>query len=297
MQPRLGRPREAARVPTPPASTACRSACSRCGRTCCVALGRTHDPDNVARAVDGARDAGIDRVNLDLIYGTPGESDRRLGGHARRRARARARARERVRAHRRARHAARQGGRGRRACRARRRRPGDEVRARRRPPRRRRARLVRGLELGPARARSAATTSSTGRAATTPPSGAPPTGTRPADGRAAAGGTSARPSATSTRSAAGTTPRPGDEALDADGPASRAADPRAPHPHGIKLAAAAADPSEWPRCIDELATVGLLDRGRGDRVVLTRRGRLLANEVTARLLGALDQPPAAAGTR
>ncbi len=39
-----------------------------------VALGRTHDPDNVARAVDAARAAGIRRVNLDLIYGTPGES-------------------------------------------------------------------------------------------------------------------------------------------------------------------------------------------------------------------------------
>ncbi len=38
------------------------------------ALNRTHDPDNVTRAVDDARDAGITRVNLDLIYGTPGES-------------------------------------------------------------------------------------------------------------------------------------------------------------------------------------------------------------------------------
>ena len=37
-------------------------------------LGRTHDPDNVVRSVDAARDAGIDRVNLDLIYGTPGET-------------------------------------------------------------------------------------------------------------------------------------------------------------------------------------------------------------------------------
>ncbi|MBK5287901.1 MAG: radical SAM family heme chaperone HemW [Acidimicrobiia bacterium] len=37
-------------------------------------LGRTHDPDNVVRAVDAARNAGIRRVNLDLIYGTPGET-------------------------------------------------------------------------------------------------------------------------------------------------------------------------------------------------------------------------------
>ncbi len=37
-------------------------------------LGRTHDPDNVVRACDAARAAGITRVNVDLIYGTPGES-------------------------------------------------------------------------------------------------------------------------------------------------------------------------------------------------------------------------------
>jgi len=39
-----------------------------------AALGRTHDPDNVVRAVEAARRAGIDNVNLDLIYGTAGES-------------------------------------------------------------------------------------------------------------------------------------------------------------------------------------------------------------------------------
>ncbi|MGZ6999047.1 MAG: radical SAM family heme chaperone HemW [Acidimicrobiia bacterium] len=38
------------------------------------ALNRTHVPANVGRAVDAARAAGIERVNLDLIYGTPGES-------------------------------------------------------------------------------------------------------------------------------------------------------------------------------------------------------------------------------
>src|SRR6476661_5415110 len=36
-------------------------------------LERTHDPANVARAVDAARSAGL-QVSLDLIYGTPGES-------------------------------------------------------------------------------------------------------------------------------------------------------------------------------------------------------------------------------
>ncbi|MCJ7670783.1 MAG: radical SAM family heme chaperone HemW, partial [Acidimicrobiia bacterium] len=39
-----------------------------------AALGRTHDPANVTRAVALARDAGFSTFNLDLIYGTPGES-------------------------------------------------------------------------------------------------------------------------------------------------------------------------------------------------------------------------------
>ena len=38
-----------------------------------AALGRTHDPANVERAVQLARAAGFERINLDLIYGTPGE--------------------------------------------------------------------------------------------------------------------------------------------------------------------------------------------------------------------------------
>jgi oxygen-independent coproporphyrinogen-3 oxidase len=37
-------------------------------------LGRTHNPDNVRRAVDAARAAGFERFNLDLIYGAAGES-------------------------------------------------------------------------------------------------------------------------------------------------------------------------------------------------------------------------------
>ena len=37
-------------------------------------LERTHDPSNVSRAVAAARGAGL-QVSLDLIYGTPGESD------------------------------------------------------------------------------------------------------------------------------------------------------------------------------------------------------------------------------
>ncbi|MEO5663986.1 MAG: radical SAM family heme chaperone HemW [Nocardioides sp.] len=37
-------------------------------------LDRTHDPLRVPAAVDWARQAGFDEVSLDLIYGTPGES-------------------------------------------------------------------------------------------------------------------------------------------------------------------------------------------------------------------------------
>jgi oxygen-independent coproporphyrinogen-3 oxidase len=37
-------------------------------------LGRTHDRANVERAVAWAREAGIDNINLDLIYGSPSET-------------------------------------------------------------------------------------------------------------------------------------------------------------------------------------------------------------------------------
>lgn len=39
-----------------------------------AALGRSHDPDNVVRAVDLVRAGGIPTFNLDLIYGAVGES-------------------------------------------------------------------------------------------------------------------------------------------------------------------------------------------------------------------------------
>ena len=37
-------------------------------------LDRTHNPDNVSKSVELARSAGFNEINLDLIYGTPGES-------------------------------------------------------------------------------------------------------------------------------------------------------------------------------------------------------------------------------
>lgn len=39
-----------------------------------AALDRTHNPENVKRAVDMARAAGFKSISVDLIYGTPGES-------------------------------------------------------------------------------------------------------------------------------------------------------------------------------------------------------------------------------
>jgi putative oxygen-independent coproporphyrinogen III oxidase len=39
-----------------------------------AALGRTHDPDNVVRAVAAARTVGLASFNVDLIYGARGES-------------------------------------------------------------------------------------------------------------------------------------------------------------------------------------------------------------------------------
>ena len=48
-------------------------------RTCCASLDRTHDPRAGARrSVAWARAAGFEQVSLDLIYGTPGESLGRL---------------------------------------------------------------------------------------------------------------------------------------------------------------------------------------------------------------------------
>jgi oxygen-independent coproporphyrinogen-3 oxidase len=87
---------------------------------------------------------------------------------------------------------------------------------------------------------------------------------------------------------AGVSPGAGEERLDAaarDDEALLLALRTAP---GIKLPAFEADLSHVAECIDDLTRAGLLDR-RGDRVALTRAGRLLANEVAARLLAARDR--------
>jgi oxygen-independent coproporphyrinogen-3 oxidase len=99
---------------------------------------------------------------------------------------------------------------------------------------------------------------------------------------------------------AGRSAEAGDEVLDDDARVAEAAILALRTAAGIKLPLAGADPSRVVSCLDDLAAVGLLDRtdeGGQERVVLTRRGRLLGNEVAARLLGALDQPSAVVGTR
>ena len=130
------------------------------------ALGRTHDPANV-RARGRARARRRVRApqpRPDLRH--PRRVARRLAAIARRRARARRRPHQRVRAHGRARDRARPPGRGGRA-RARRRSAGRRVRARRRGARARPGSSGTRCRTGRARARSAATTSSTGTAANT----------------------------------------------------------------------------------------------------------------------------------
>jgi putative oxygen-independent coproporphyrinogen III oxidase len=42
-------------------------------------LDRTHNPENIAKVVEGARAAGFESISLDLIYGTPGESLENFG--------------------------------------------------------------------------------------------------------------------------------------------------------------------------------------------------------------------------
>ena len=122
---------------------------------------------------------------------------------------------------------------------------------------------------GPGPATSAATTSSTGRWASTWRSAARPTPTATAAGS----GTCARPSATSRRSRPAESPEAAGEQLDADDRRLEA----------LQLAVRTRDGRAGRRrCrVDELAT--WWRSSDDDRAVLTVRGRLLANEVALRL--------------
>ena len=301
MQSRLGRPREVRDVPRGRREPRVVRRAVDAGARARAARAHPRSRQRRPRAVDGARAAGLDARQPRPHLRHARRDRRRLGGHARRRARARARARERVRTHRRAGHAAR----------ARRWRRGSG----RRP-----------------------TTTTRPRSTSWPTTASAPPGSqwyeisnwaRPgeecrhnllywAQGDYA-GDRLRRPRPRRSRRAGrrwwnvrtperyieprsrpGPAPRPGDEMLDADARRGRAAHAGAPHPRaGSSFRARPADPlpvvmrastsSTTPGCSTPTAT---------GSVVLTRRGRLLANEVDARLLGALGrQPPVPAGTR
>ena len=153
-------PRPTRTASTRPTSSGCARAASTGSRSACSPRS-THvlaDPGPHARPARvpagrrwAPRAAGFEQVSLDLIYGTPGESARRLGDLARRRARLRARPRLGVLPDRRGRHRAGPAGPPRRAADARRRRPRRQVRAGRRAARGGRPGLVRGVQLGPRR--------------------------------------------------------------------------------------------------------------------------------------------------
>jgi oxygen-independent coproporphyrinogen-3 oxidase len=256
-----------------------------------AALGRTHDPDNVARAVDWARAAGIERLNLDLIYGTPGESvtdweatlDAALAlgpGHVSAYA------------------LTVEAGTplGKMVAAGVRAEPDDDDQATK-------------YELADDRLAAA---------------GLPwyevSNWARPGDecrhnllywhggdyvaiGCAGHGYTGGRrwwnvrtPERYVEAITAGRSAEAGDETLAPDARAAEAAVLALRTVAGIKLPLPVADPLRVDSCIDDLAAAGLLARA-DDRAILTRRGRLLGNEVAARLLVALDRPSASVGTR
>ncbi len=254
-------------------------------------LGRTHDPANVERAVDGARLAGIDRINLDLIYGTPGESvaDWEATLEA-----ALALEPEHVSAYALTVEAGTPLGKA--VAAGERPAPDDDDQARK-------------YELADDRLAAGGLpwyeVSNWARA------GGEcrhnllywAQGDYAAVGCAAHGHRSGRrwwnvrtPDRYIAAVAAGEPTEAADEVLDA---ATRAGEwvtlairTRA----GIKLDAFPVDSPEMSRTVADLDDAGLVDAHAG-RVVLTRRGRLLANDVTAQLLLALEQPVAPAGTR
>lgn len=256
-----------------------------------AALGRTHDPDNVARAVDAARTAGIVRHNLDLIYGTVGETvddwaatlDAALAlepGHVS------------------AYGLTVEPGTplGRAVAAGERPAPDDDDQATKYE--------IADDRLGAAGLRwyevsNWARPGEECRHNLLYWRG----GDYTAVGCAAHGYTAGRrwwnvrtPERYVDAITAGRSAEAGDEILDDRSRAAEATMLALRTAAGIKLPLAGADPSRVVSCLSQLSAAGLVDR-TGDVVVLTRRGRLLGNEVAARLLEAWDRPPAPAGTR
>jgi oxygen-independent coproporphyrinogen-3 oxidase len=269
-----------------------------------AALGRTHDPDNVARAVEAARAAGVERCNLDLIYGTPGETlddwsetvDGALALHPG--------------------HVSAYGltvepgtPLGRAVAAGQRAGPDDDDQAAK-------------YELVDDRLGAAGLAwyeiSNWARSGDEcrhnllywqggeyTAIGCAAHGYRELDGGAGRRWWNVRtPERYVEAVAAGRGAEAGHEVLTVEERAAEAAVLALRTSTGIKLPLAEADPSRVDSCLDDLAAAGLLARV-DDRAVLTRRGRLLGNEVATRLLRALehtvdhagDQRPAPAGTR
>ncbi len=243
-----------------------------------AALDRVHSPGRALDAAREARAAGFDHVNIDLIYGTPGETDDDLLRSVDAAIGGRGRPRLGVRADRRGRHRAGPAGAPRRDARSRRRRAGPPLRTARRAARRRRLRLVRGVELGtsrravPAQPRLLGRRRVVGRRARARTA----TSTRPD------GGMSSTPTLMPKRSRRGALPVADFEQLDADDLAHR----------GRDAAGAAALRAAGGGAVSDQNAIRAAPRGRrraaapdGDRLVLTDRGRLLADAVVRDLLG------------
>ena len=246
-----------------------------------AALGRTpRSRQRRARPWPATREAGFETFNLDLII----RRRRRVGGRLGREPRRRARPRP-------APHLAPTGSRSspaRPLAADPDRHPDDDDQADKyllaeSAPRRAGLRLVRDLELGPARARVPAQPPVLGRRRVPRRSGAPPTATA----AVAAGGTCARPSGTSTRS------RPGEPTEGGRGGRST---PRRRRLEALQLAlrtdGRACRRRRWTSVIPPWRDWWTCD---GDRAVLTPHGRLLANEVAVRLRVDVDVVVGGAG--
>ncbi len=252
-------------------------------------LERTHDPAGVARAVRWAREAGFEQVSLDLIYGTPGETAADWFALPGRRAGPGARPRLGLQPDRRGRHPPGPSGPHRRGADARRGRPRREVRTGRRRPHRRRAGVVRGLELGPRRPLPLPPqTSSTGPAPDWWGVGPGPTPTSPGE----RWWNLKHPSAYAARLTAGESPRQdGESSTTPPGPWSGSCS-RCACATGCRWRPWTTSTPSRPPTTPAPAATGSPGRDRrsghpraDDRLVLTRPGRLLADGVVRTLVG------------
>jgi hypothetical protein len=220
------------------------------------------------------REAGLPTFNLDLIYGAAAKRSTTGATPSSRRWRARSAAHLRLRPHRRGGHTAGVTARPP----PRRRRPGRQVRTRRRAARPRRPRELRGLELGASRATSHVTTSSTGARRTTAASAVRRIPTPPAGG----GGTCERRTATSKRWAAVQSVEAASEVLDADTRRFEALQLAVRTRDGVPR-----DRSRPRRWSSRRSGHRTSERSRPSRA--HPHGRLMANEISLRFASTTDR--------